>query len=327
VKKTGVVRSRRIWTGFASRELPAAAINPPGAEVRPAARHHNSMFRGVEALVVLLKAHRSLGITQLADALQLSKSTTHDLAAALCALGFVDQNPTTRRYAVSPEIFRFLHLISTEFGPNSAVKPLLRAQARKLGATIVITALCRRTTYALCASGSNADTFLLGDNGPAFTSACGKILVAQLDESVWPEYAPRSVEEADSPYANLDPQRFSAELRAARVNGVAWSLRERDVRLCSVAAPIRVGEEPWNRAVGLALPYSEWTVRDRDELAAQAKTLAGEIAQLLHGRGASSATGSSFSKSSPPPIQSVETTKHTNPTNGKRPRHLTSPGR
>src|SRR5687768_13131960 len=166
-------------------------MNRPNLDDRPVARHHSSMFRGVEALVVLLKAHRSLGITQLADALKLSKSTTHDLAAALCALGFVDQHPTTRRYSVSPEIFRFLHLVSTEFGPNSAVKPLLRAQARKLKASIIITALCRRTTYALCASGAEADTFLLGDNGPAYNSACGKILVSQLDESAWPEYAPQ----------------------------------------------------------------------------------------------------------------------------------------
>lgn len=264
-------------------------LSPPPAPtdlhdgVAPVARrHHSSMFQGFEALRVLLKAHRSLGITQLADALGLSKSTTHDLAAGLCALGFVDQNKATRRYSISPEIFRFLHLISTEFGPNSAVKPLLRARARTLGATIVITALCRRTTYALCASGPSADTFLLGDNGPAFTSACGKILVAQLGEAAWQEYAPRPAEEVASPHANLDPQRFFAELRAARVNGVAWNRRERDVRLCSVAAPIRVGEEPWNRAVGLALPYAEWAVRDRDELADRAKTLAGEIAQLLN---------------------------------------------
>ena len=263
---------------------PSASPGPSSAKTESAvARHHSSMFRGVEALVVLLKAHRSLGITQLADALQLSKSTTHDLAAALCALGFVDQNSTTRRYSVSPEIFRFLHLVSTEFGPNSAVKPLVRAQARKLKASIVITALCKQTTYALCASGPNADTFLLGDNGPAYNSACGKILVAQLDESAWPDYAPKPGEKAGSPHANRDPQRFFAELRAARVNGVAWSLRERDVHLCSVAASICVGETPWSRAVGLALPYSDWVVRDREELAAQVRALADELSQLLRG--------------------------------------------
>ena len=242
------------------------------------------MFRGVEALVVLLKAHRSLGITQLADALRLSKSTTHDLAAALCALGFVDQNAANRRYSVSPEIFRFLHLISTEFGPNSAVKPLLRAQARKLRATFVVTALCRQSTYALCASGPAADTFLLGDNGPACTSACGKVLVAQFEESAWPDFAPVAARMPESPYSNRKPQRFHAELRAARLNGVAWSIRERDATLCSVAAPLRVGEQPWNRAVGLALPCDEWVVRDRDELAAQVTAVAGEISAHLQRR-------------------------------------------
>lgn len=275
-------------TFVGGRALPSAEPRPPAwgglaAGLRCAAegptRHHNSMFRGIEALLVLLKAHRSLGITQLATALGLSKSTAHDLTGALCELGFVEQNKTTRRYAISPEIFRFLHLFSTEYGPNSALKPLLRAQAARLKASIVITALCRRQTYALCASGANADTFLLGDHGPAHTSACGKILVAQLDESEWAHYAPAPGEKTDSPYSNRDPQRLYAELRAARVNGVAWNIRERDASLCSVAAPIRVGETPWSRAVGLALPYSEWVVRDREELAAQVQTLADEISR------------------------------------------------
>lgn len=261
---------------------PAPASEPASAAANDAAhRHHNSMFRGIEALLALLRARHSLGITQLAAALNLSKSTTHDLAAALCELGFVDQDETTRRYSVSPEIFRFLHLVSTEFGPNSAIKPLLRTQARKLKASIVVTALCRRMTYALCASGPEADTFLLGDNGPAHNSACGKILVAQFDESDWSDYAPKPGDRAASPYSNHDPQRFFAELRAARVNGVAWNLRERDASLCSVAAPLRIGEKPWSRAVGLALPYSEWVVRDREELAAQTTMLAAEISRAL----------------------------------------------
>jgi DNA-binding IclR family transcriptional regulator len=241
------------------------------------------MFRGVEALVALLKAHRSLGITQLAKELQLSKSTTHDLAAALSALGFVDQNAATRRYSVSPEIFRFLHLVSTEFGPNSAVKPLIRAQAKTLRASIVISALCRHSTYALCASGPDADTFLLGDNGPAFNSSCGKILVAQREESEWPDYAPKAGARPPTPYANLDPQKFLAEMRAARTSGIAWNLRERDASLCSVAAPICVGERPWNRAIAIALPHHEWLLRDREELAGQVRALADKVSERLRG--------------------------------------------
>jgi DNA-binding IclR family transcriptional regulator len=239
------------------------------------------MFRGVELLTVLLKAHRSLGITQIAGKLNLPKSTTHDLLAALGALGFVDQNAATRRYTISPEIFRFLHLFSSDYGPNSAVIRLLRAEARKLHASIFITALCRHTTYAVCASGLDADTFLLGSNGPAYTSSCGKVLVAQLEEAVWPEYAPQPGNKPDSPYTNMKPERFLAEIKAARENGAAWNIRERDGVSCSVAAPLRIGPQPWNRAVALALPHSDWIVRDREELAAHVKRLAIEISSLI----------------------------------------------
>jgi IclR family pca regulon transcriptional regulator len=246
-------------------------------------RHHNPVFRGVEALVVLLKAHRSLGITQIAATLDLPKSSAHDLLAALCELGFVEQNDGTRRYAISPQIFQFLHLFSSEYGANQALRPLLRAQAVELKASIVVTALRMRTTYALCASGPEVDTFLLGDHGPACTSACGKILVSQFDESTWPAYAPRPEDTPCSPYANPDPQCFYGELRTARLHGVAWSFRERDATLCSVAAPICSGERPWSRAVGLVLPYEEWVIRGREELAAQAKALASLISQSLLG--------------------------------------------
>lgn len=260
----------------------AAVLNFPVPEGN-SGRHHNPVFRGVEALVVLLKAHRSLGITQIATALNLPKSSAHDLVAALCELGFVEQNDETRRYAISPQIFQFLHLFSSEYGANHALKPVLRAQAVKLKASIVVTALRTSTTYALCASGPEADTFLLGDHGPAYTSSCGKILVSQFDESLWPAYAPRPEDTPCSPYTNTDPQRFYGELRTARLHGVAWNLRERDAALCSVAAPICSGERPWSRAVGIALPYGEWVVRDREELAAQVKALAGLISGSLLG--------------------------------------------
>lgn len=244
-------------------------------------RHHNSVFLGIEALHVLLKARRSQGVTQLASALGLSKSTAHDLLSALGELGFVEQSPTTRRYAISPEIFSFLHLFSTEYGPNSTLKPFLREHAARLRATLVVTVLSRRATYAICASGSAADTFLIGDNGPAYNSACGKVLVAQRPASQWPDFAPRPEDKLESPFTNHDPERFYAELRAAHADGVAWNLRERDPELCSVAAPIAMGEKPWTRAIGLALPCEEWARRDRAGLAADVQALAADVAKLL----------------------------------------------
>jgi hypothetical protein len=85
------------------------SLTPIFAETNAPSRHHSSMFHGVEALLMLLKAHRSLGIAHPAEALQLSKSTTHDLAAVLSALDFEETCP-------QPGRSRPRH---TSLGPNS----------------------------------------------------------------------------------------------------------------------------------------------------------------------------------------------------------------
>ena len=248
------------------------------ASIKDPSKHHSAVFRGMEALVMLVKARRSLGITQIATALNLPKSSAHDLVAGLCELGFVEQHDDTRRYAISPKIFEFLHLCATEYGANPTLKPLLREEAVKLRASVVVTALRGRTTYALCGSGPETDTFLVGDNGPAYSSACGRALVSQFDESVWSDYAPSPEDRPRSPYCKLDAELFFQQLRAARTSGVAWSLREREAHLCSVGAPIRSGARPWSRAVGIILKHQEWAARDQHELAAEARALAERVA-------------------------------------------------
>lgn len=262
-------------------ESPLATATDTLAPARNVSRRHLSLFRGIEMLVVLLKERRSLGITQIATALDLPKSTAHDLIAALCELGFVEQQGDTRRYAISPRIFEFLNLCSTQYGANLALKPLLREQVAKLRASVVVTALSGRTTYVLCASGPEADTFLVGDNGPAYCSACGKILISQFEESAWVDYAPLPGDKPRTPYSKLDREQFFQELRVAREQGVAWSVRERVSTLCSVAAPIRSWERPWNWAVGIIVPSREWDLRNREELAAQARELAERISLFL----------------------------------------------
>ena len=253
------------------------AITPHHVANRP----QSTACRGIAALEVLLKARRSLGITQIATALNLPKSSAHDLIAGLCELGFVEQHVDTRRYAISPKIFEFLHLCATEYGPNQVLKPLLREEAAKLKASVVVTALQGRTTYALCGSGPETDTFLIGDNGPAFSSACGRVLVSQFAESGWVDYAPRPDDRPSSPHCSLDPEHFYQQLRAARTSGIAWSLREREPHLCSVAAPIRSREQPWSRAVGIIVNVRDWAKRDRDELATQAQVLAARISIVI----------------------------------------------
>ena len=261
------------------------AMAAPRSDVAAATRqrHHNSLFQGFQVLQTLLRFGRSLGVSEIARESKLAVSTTHDLLATLGELNFVDQNPETKRYSVSPEIFAFFRLFSNEFGHNSLVSRILREYCSKHNATLYLSMLCRTRSYVVCASGPLGDTVAIGANSPAYASSCGKAIVAQLPLAHWQQYAPDSGESKLTPYTKQNHQGFFKELTCAREAGVGWNIQETTVGLCSVAAPIFARGKATDRAVAIVLPHGEWVARDRERLAMEIKGVAAVIASTLFG--------------------------------------------
>src|SRR5690606_6753821 len=146
------------------------------------------------------------------------------------------------------------------FGRNLILKQFLREQARLLGATLVVSALYGDRAVALCASGGHADTFFTGDNGPAYISACGKVLISLRSEADWENYVAKPESSSGSTCAKSGRMGFVSEMRQARASGVAWCVGERNPAYCSVAAPLRSGEYPWRRAVAPVYPQDRKSV-------------------------------------------------------------------
>jgi IclR family pca regulon transcriptional regulator len=246
-------------------------------------KHHSSLYHGLQILQLLLRFGRSLGVSEIARESKLAVSTTHDLLATLGELNFVDQNPETKRYSVSPEIFAFFRLFSNEFGHNSQVNRILRDYCAKHNATLYLSMLCRTRSYVVCASGPLGDTVAIGANSPAYASSCGKAIVAQLPTNQWQDYVPDEGDSKLTPYTKQSQQGFLRELACAREAGVGWNIQETTVGLCSVAAPIFARGKATDRAVAIVLPHGEWVARDRERLAMEIKGVAAVIASTLFG--------------------------------------------
>lgn len=237
-----------------------------------------TLSQGLDVVRVLVRNGTPLGVTQVAQALGIYKSSAHRLLQILGRLGFVQQNPSTLRYSLHPGIFGFIHEFASQFGPNTRVDPLLRAAASRLGCSVYLSMLGGRDTYVVCAAGDEGNTTQLGTHGPVYASSVGKILIAQRPETEWPDYAPQSGDPSITEYTSLDPERFYKELRAARENGVAWNMRETTLYHASVAATIHEPLLPYPRmAVALLVRYQELPVHDRETLAGEVKTLAHQI--------------------------------------------------
>jgi DNA-binding IclR family transcriptional regulator len=73
----------------------------------PRERRNRALRNGLGVLRLLACSPRTLGITEIARELLLSKSSAHDLLASLGDLGLVEKNDVTKRYAVSASYHDF----------------------------------------------------------------------------------------------------------------------------------------------------------------------------------------------------------------------------
>lgn len=246
-----------------------------------AGEHKSSLRLGIAAIEKMLEKRRSIGVTELAQLLNIAKSSAHDLLQSLRELGFVEQDPQTARYAVSPEIFNFVHQISEQFGANSKLHEFIREEAARQRCSIYVGTLSGRHTYILCAAGPIADTTTLGIRTPAFMTAIGRVLIAQLPRERWAEFGPQPGDTKLTEWTNLDPKRYLAAVERAARDGVAWNEQETGRGICSVAAPLPEIEGPPRRAVGIVHTHLDWLTLDKAELATRVKELAAKISRLL----------------------------------------------
>lgn len=251
-------------------------MKPPGHETT------KSLAIGLTVLQHLIDTGHSLGVSQIASHLGLAKGSAHRILQTLCDSGFVEQNEENRQYNISPQIFRFLHQLTSQFGPNSKVFDNIRTFAAKHRCSVYLSMLAGRNSFVISASGPYGDTTTLGSEAPAYASSCGKILVAQLPPSEWGKFAPRPEEKPLGRCTNLDTTRFYAELKLAREEGVAWNQRESTLDYCSVAARLNEAKSIQRLAVAILLPYKDWVAQDREDLKKLTLQLAEELSVILH---------------------------------------------
>ncbi|HEY0945869.1 MAG TPA: helix-turn-helix domain-containing protein [Opitutaceae bacterium] len=248
----------------------------------PGSTPNTPLTQGIAVVRLLLQKGYPLGVTQIAAELGLPKSSLHRLLKTLCQIGFVQQNEKNHRYGVNAGIFAFVHEIAAHFGHNLKLDEELRKAAARLDASIYIDMLGGRNAWVICAAGVEGNTMRLGRSSAAHSSSAGKVLVAQMDESLWPEYGPQPDDRPITPHTNLDRERFFAQLREARKNQFAWNHRETSVDHVSVAAVIREPlVNPPRLAVALLIRHDAYILRDQKELENSVLQLADRLGRLL----------------------------------------------
>ncbi|HEY3970121.1 MAG TPA: IclR family transcriptional regulator C-terminal domain-containing protein [Solirubrobacteraceae bacterium] len=230
-------------------------------------KYSRSLEFGLAIIGCFTTKQQVLRVSELADMIKVSRSTTHRYAMTLVELGYLEQDKSRRyrltRRAGDPGI-AFINTLRTE-APTA--RTLLEDLREATGHTVSMGVLDGKHvlyTYRLFAHGRGQYEADLGiDVGayvPAYCTAIGKALLASLDVAERRKAIARLRLKAQGPKTITDKTALVDNLLAVHAVGIAVCDEEQAQSVRSIAAAITRAECPRPMAISVTVPAKHMTL-------------------------------------------------------------------
>jgi DNA-binding IclR family transcriptional regulator len=240
-------------------------------------------------ILTLLAGNGALGVTDVAEQLEVHKSTAFRLLATLEAHDLVEQNGDRGKYRLGMGVLRLAGATTVRLDLVQQSRPACRALAEAVDATVNITVLSgREALYLDQVAGTSALQLhnWVGQRIPLHATSNGKVLLAHgpttLLEAVLSDGLHRL-----APNTVTDPEVLREELEAVRRLGYAQAVDELEVGLTAVAAPVRGAAGDVVASVSASGPTFRMPAAVLPHIAEQVRATGTEISRRLgwHGLG------------------------------------------
>jgi IclR family transcriptional regulator, pca regulon regulatory protein len=228
-----------------------------------------SLERGLAILSTFTATKPLLGVSEVARAVGLSRSSAHRYIATLTKLGYLDQDGATRRYRLGPRVFDLGFSAINSMELRQIAAPDLQALSDSTGHTVNMAFLDGADIVYIerCRSASQGQREIdlnlhVGSRLPAYCTSMGKVLLAGLP----PDELEARVARVD--FARRGPNTITAreallaELALVRERGLAVNNEELAYGLRSIAVPVRGAGGDVVAAINLAVHRSLVSMED-----------------------------------------------------------------
>jgi DNA-binding IclR family transcriptional regulator len=235
-----------------------------------------SLIKGLQVLKCFSPEIQERGITELAQLLNLAKSTVLRIVRSLESEGFLTRVPTTGKYQLGLVLWGLGNLaFERSKGVAEAARPYLSELVQRTGEsaqTIVLDGFeCVRLDKIEAPQAVRA-YMSVGGRFPAPVSASGLVLLANQPQAVIATVLEQGLR-AYTSRTVTDTTKFSQQLRAVRAQGYAVNQGQYRDDVGGFGAPIRDGTGTVIAALGISIPMSRFPSGKR----------AREMIQLLTG--------------------------------------------
>jgi DNA-binding IclR family transcriptional regulator len=234
--------------------------------------------KAMRILRMVVRSNHNPGISEIASALSLAKSTTHGILAALETSGWVLRDPITRKYTCGHAVKELGTVANVKVPLVDQARPILEKLSSDLNEDVFLGILIGKNLLILDQAESAKELKVTAKPGTRlsmFAGSAGKIFLAHLERdeikailrnNKLPQFTPRSVN---------DPERYLEQLDQVRKDGIAVDIGEYIPNCRGIAAPIFYGKKNRRRMVaGFWLVSLDWHLSPFDLDTAKKKSLA-----------------------------------------------------
>lgn len=218
-------------------------------------------------LLAFTDATRPLGVTEIATALGLHKSTISRQLATLARVDFVKRDAGSGRYTLGLGLLPLAAAALANHQVEASARSQLEMLAQETGETVTYSGWNGHDAVNLDqirGPGAIQHIAPAGRLNPAHCTATGKVFLASLPDEVLAERLRASLKRYTE-HTIVDSARLRKHLAEVRIKGYAISKSEFLDEVCSIAAPIVSPDKLVHYAVAVTFPTYR-TTKDKIDL-------------------------------------------------------------
>jgi len=183
--------------------------------------------------------HEPAGVSELAQALGISKSNAHRLLRTLLELGFVDSRDG--RYWATLKVWELGSHVIKRYDVKDFARPFMAQIAAQTGEEVRLS-IFDETTFEVIYidkidSAQDVRAYSqIGGRAPSYCTSSGKVFLAHQDEDVIARVS--KALSSRTKWTITDPAKFADDLERTRADGYALNDRGLSEQVSGVAAPI-----------------------------------------------------------------------------------------
>lgn len=242
-------------------------------------------LRVLDVLDALSELSRPAALSELAQRLQLPKSTTHRLLTILREAQYVRQDLETERYELGVKALRLGVVALRSHSLLQVAYPRIERLAKQTGETVQIAVIDDDRDLILHRVESDIHAVRAalpaGVRAPIYATAAGKVLLAGLPEAELDALLERIELVRLTPNTITDRAALRREIEGIRAQGYSNDRSENNLEVCCVAVPIRDLRQRVIASLSITAPAARLPLIRAPELASLARATADEISLHL----------------------------------------------